>query len=73
VARDIITRELPESVTYARAQRARHVLVVGSPRTGADQILALDLEGGAERTLSVREVLEDPGRYFAEGKESGHA
>jgi len=73
VARDILTRELEESVAYARAQRARHVLVVGSPRTGADQLLALQLPGGDERMLSVREVLDDPEAHFGWGKESGDA
>jgi ATP phosphoribosyltransferase regulatory subunit len=73
VARDILTRELEESVAYARAQRARHVLVVGSPRTGADQLLALQLPGGDERMLLVREVLDDPEAHFGWGKESGDA
>ena len=73
VARDIITRELPESIAYARAQRARHALVVGSPRTGPDQLLALDLTGGGEHKLSIRDVLDHPERHFAEVKERGHA
>ena len=73
VARDIMTRELPESIAYARAQHARHALVVGSPRTGPDQLLALDLAGGDEHTLSIRDVLDHPERHFAEVKESGHA
>ncbi len=73
VARDIMTRELPASIAYARAQRARHALVVGSPRTGPDQLLALDLAGGDEHTLSIRDVLDHPERHFAEVKESGHA
>jgi ATP phosphoribosyltransferase regulatory subunit len=73
VARDIISRGLEESVAYARTQRARYVLVVGSPRTGPDQLLALDLRGGGERTLPVREVLDDPKRYFGEIKESSNA
>src|SRR4030095_11213159 len=66
VARDIITRELPESIAYARAQRARHALVVGSPRTGPDQLLALDLTGGGEHKLSIRDVLDHPERHLAE-------
>jgi ATP phosphoribosyltransferase regulatory subunit len=73
VARDILTRELEESVAYARTQRARHVLVVGSPRTGPDHLLVLDLPDGGERTLSVREVLGDPERYFGGLKESSDA
>jgi len=73
VARDIISRGLEESLAYARAQRARHVLVVGSPRTAADSLLALDLVGGGERTLPVRDVLERPERHFAEVKGNSHA
>jgi ATP phosphoribosyltransferase regulatory subunit len=73
VARDILTRGLPESIAYARAQRARHVLVAGSPRTGPEQLLALDLPEGRERVLPVREVLDHPERHFADVKESDHA
>jgi len=73
VARDIISRGLEESLAYARAQRVRHVLVVGSPRTAADSLLALDLAGGGERTLPVRDVLERPERHFAEVKGNSHA
>src|SRR5207244_904632 len=73
VARDIISRGLEESLAYARAQRARHVLVVGSPRTAADSLLALDLIGGGERTLPVRDVLERPERHFAQGEGDSHA
>jgi histidyl-tRNA synthetase len=64
VARDIVSRGLEESIAYARAQRARHVLIVGSPRTDAGHLLALDLAGGGERTLAVREVLDHPERHF---------
>ena len=64
VARDIVSRPLEESVAYARAQRVRRVLVAGSPRTGADQLLVLDLADGSERTLPVAEVLADPRRHF---------
>ena len=64
VARDIISRGLDESIDYARAQRVRHVLVVGSPRTGAGELLALDLKRGDERTLSVADVLTDPAKSF---------
>jgi ATP phosphoribosyltransferase regulatory subunit len=64
VARDIISRGLDESVAYARAQRVRHVLVVGSPRTPPDQLLALDLTDDSERFLAVPEVLAEPGRFF---------
>jgi histidyl-tRNA synthetase len=64
VARDIVARELPASLAYARAQRVRWVLVVGSPRTRPDELLAVDLRDGGERTLAVSEVLADPTRHF---------
>jgi ATP phosphoribosyltransferase regulatory subunit len=73
VARDIISRGLPESLAYARAQRARHALVVGSPRTNAGQLLALDLVRGGERTLAVGEVLAAPDRYFEDVRGATHA
>jgi ATP phosphoribosyltransferase regulatory subunit len=66
VARDIASRELPESLAYARAQRVRCVLVVGSPRTAAGQALVLDLAAGSERVLDVREILERPERLLGE-------
>jgi ATP phosphoribosyltransferase regulatory subunit len=67
VARDIISRGLDESIEYARAQRVRHVLVVGSPRTEAGELLVLDLkQGAAERKVPVAEVLSDPVKYFGE-------
>ncbi|MBI4638693.1 MAG: ATP phosphoribosyltransferase regulatory subunit [Candidatus Rokubacteria bacterium] len=73
VARDIVTRGLPESLAYARAQRVRHALVVGSPRTRAGELLAVDLLDGGERTLAVGDVLEGPARYFPELRGPGNA
>jgi histidyl-tRNA synthetase len=70
VARDIISRGLDDSLAYARTQRVRHVLVVGSPRTTDGQLLALDLAGGGERMLAVRDVLEHPERHFVEVKDA---
>ena len=67
VARDIISRGLDESVEYARAQRVRHVLVVGSPRTEPGELLVLELkQGAAERKVPVAAVLSDPVKYFGE-------
>lgn len=60
VARDIVTRGLDESLAYARRQRARRVLVVGSPRTGPGQMLVLDLADGSERVVEIRRALEHP-------------
>lgn len=73
VARDIITRGLEESLAYARGQRARRVLVVGSPRTGTGEMLVLDLRDASERTLAVRDVLERPAAHFAELGGERHA
>ncbi len=64
VARDIITRGLPESLTYARGQRARWVLVVGDPKTKADEVLAIELATGGERTIRAADLLEAPDRWF---------
>jgi ATP phosphoribosyltransferase regulatory subunit len=66
VARDIVSRGLDDSLTYARAQRVRRVLVVGSPRTRAGWLLDLELASGRERELEVSAVLSDPGRSFQE-------
>lgn len=66
VARDIVTRGLEDSLAYARAQRVRRVLVVGSPRTRSGGLLDLELASGRERELDVSEVLGDPGRFFDE-------
>jgi ATP phosphoribosyltransferase regulatory subunit len=66
VARDIISRGLEESIDYARAQRVRHVLVVGSPRSEADELLVLDLKQGGERKVPVADVLADPVKSFGE-------
>lgn len=79
VARDIVSRALDDSLAYARAQRVRRVLVVGSPRTGPGELLAVDLRTGAACTLPVAEVLDDPRRHFeglgrgAEGRGGDHA
>jgi ATP phosphoribosyltransferase regulatory subunit len=66
VARDIISRGLEESIDYARAQRVRHVLVVGSPRSEAGELLVLDLKHGGERKVLVADVLADPVKSFGE-------
>jgi len=66
VARDIVTRGLDDSLAYARAQRVRRVLVVGSPRTRPGGLLDIELASGRERELDVGEVLGEPGRYFEE-------
>jgi ATP phosphoribosyltransferase regulatory subunit len=70
VARDIVSRGLPESLAYARAQRVGRVLVVGGPRTPAGQVQVLDLAAGTERALSVREILDAPERLLGEAKDA---
>jgi ATP phosphoribosyltransferase regulatory subunit len=64
VARDIITRGLEDSIQYAREQRARWVLVVGSERAKAGEVLVLDLDGGTSLTLAVSALLERPEAHF---------
>ena len=71
VARDIVSRGLDDSLTYARAQRVRRVLVVGSPRTRPGWLLDLELASGRERELEVSAVLSDPGRSFEELQAGG--
>lgn len=74
VARDIIVRALPESLAYARGQRARWVLVIGGPTTKADEVLAIELATGGERTIRAAELLDAPARWFPfEGGGAGRA
>src|SRR6185503_18029520 len=65
-----VTVELPGPdffiIDYARAQRVRHVLVVGSPRSEAGELLVLDLKQGRERKVPVADALADPVKYFGE-------
>jgi ATP phosphoribosyltransferase regulatory subunit len=67
VARDIISRGLDESVTYARALRVGQILVIGHPRAGAEQVVAMNLADGSERVLGVAEILDHPERIFGGG------
>ncbi|PYM11747.1 MAG: ATP phosphoribosyltransferase regulatory subunit [Candidatus Rokuibacteriota bacterium] len=66
VARDIVSRPLEESLAYARAQRVRRALVIGGSQTAPGSLLDIDLRDGAERTLSLADVLDSPTRYFEE-------
>jgi ATP phosphoribosyltransferase regulatory subunit len=72
VARDIISRPLPESLIYGRQQRARWAIVIGGDPSDADQLRVLDLAAGTERGISVAELLSAPTRHFPELKEHGH-
>ena len=67
VARDIISRGLEESIAYARAQRVGQALVIGHPRAGASEVVAMNLADGSERVLAVGEILEHPERVFRGG------
>jgi ATP phosphoribosyltransferase regulatory subunit len=79
VARDIVTRALPESLAYARSQHAARVLVIGSARTREGEALVLELAAGTERTVVIRDVLERPERVFEDltaltsGRGASHA
>lgn len=64
VARDIVTRGLPESLDYARSQRAARALVIGGGRTRDGEALVIDLETGRERTIAIADMLERPAQVF---------
>jgi ATP phosphoribosyltransferase regulatory subunit len=68
VARDIISRPLAESLTYARGQHAAWALIIGTEGTDPDLVRVLDLRAGAEaaveRMLTCRELLADPRPHF---------
>ena len=61
---DVITPHVNVVVRFQGGNNAGHTVVVGSPRTGAGELLALDLKGGGERTLAIADVLADPGKSF---------
>jgi ATP phosphoribosyltransferase regulatory subunit len=73
VARDIVTRGLEDSLAYARAQRVSRVLIVGSPRTPAGEMLVLDLKTGAEERLAIRTALDDPETLLGGARGARHA
>jgi len=76
VARDIISRPLAESLTYARQQRAHWTLVIGGPgveRGDEDRVRVLDLETGGEGAVDVAELLADPARHFPDMGGTRHA
>ena len=64
VSRDIVTRALPDSLAYARSQRAARAVVIGSARTRDGDALVLDLAAGTERTVPIRQMLERPEQVF---------
>jgi ATP phosphoribosyltransferase regulatory subunit len=68
VARDIVTRALEDSLAYARTLRAGRVLIVGSPRTRAGELLIVDLRAGTEQTLEIGVALERPERLLGRGR-----
>jgi hypothetical protein len=59
-----VSRALPESLAYARSQRAGRVLVIGGARTRDGEALVLDLATGTERTVAIRQMLERPEQVF---------
>jgi ATP phosphoribosyltransferase regulatory subunit len=64
VARDIVSRALPESLACARSQRAARALVIGSARTRDGEALVIDLADGRERTVTISEMLQRPDKVF---------
>jgi len=65
VARDIISRPLPESLSYARQQRARWAVVIGGPdEADADRVHVVHVAENATRWVPLAELLEHPTRHF---------
>jgi ATP phosphoribosyltransferase regulatory subunit len=64
VARDIVSRPLEASLAYARGQRARWALVIGGGGARAGEVLAIEVQTGAERALPAAELLEAPERWL---------
>jgi ATP phosphoribosyltransferase regulatory subunit len=60
VARDIVSRGLPESLAYARSQRATQAIVIGSARTGEGEALVIELATERERVVPIPRMLEQP-------------
>jgi len=77
VSRDIVSRGLPESLAYARSQRASRALVIGSARTQDGEALVIELATGRERTVAIAEMLERPENVLedlpARGRGVNHA
>jgi ATP phosphoribosyltransferase regulatory subunit len=77
VARDILSRPLADSLAHARRLRARWALVIAAPGTERDPELVsvIELHGGAERVVPLRDLLSEPARHFPGlgGGGDGHA
>jgi ATP phosphoribosyltransferase regulatory subunit len=71
VARDIVSRALPESLAYARSQRAVHAVVIGSARTREGEALVIDLARERERVVRIAELLERPEQVFEDPSGGG--
>jgi ATP phosphoribosyltransferase regulatory subunit len=66
VARDIINRPLPESLAYARQQRARWAVIIGGPdEADADRVHVVHLADGAAHAVPLAELLEHPAGHFS--------
>jgi ATP phosphoribosyltransferase regulatory subunit len=76
VARDIISRPLPESLAHARQQRARWALIIGDPGAAdveADRVRVIDLGSGTEQRIEIAPLLAEPARCFPGLEERSHA
>jgi ATP phosphoribosyltransferase regulatory subunit len=60
VARDIVSRALPDSLAYARSQRAARAIVIGSARTRDGEALIIDLATENERIVPIADMLARP-------------
>jgi ATP phosphoribosyltransferase regulatory subunit len=57
VARDIITRDLPGSLAYARQTGIRFGLLMGLPSLPDDQVVLHDLVGATEERFAITDVV----------------
>lgn len=66
VARDIIRRELHDSIDYARRAGMQFVIVIGDAGAGAEEAVLIRVTDGSRQILSVNEVAgRDPVELFS--------
>jgi ATP phosphoribosyltransferase regulatory subunit len=71
VARDIIRRDLSDSIEYARRAGIQFVIIVGEPGTADEQVVLIRVSNGNRRLLSMYELSDmDPSALFSEPNDS---
>ena len=59
VARDIIRRDLAESLEYAKLNGLQYAVVIGEPDSADDEVLLVRTADGMRRTIKTRELSVD--------------